>query len=198
MYAPAIGVQGIPRSPWRRRLLRLHPLHRAVEVVQDALHISLAEDLKLQVDPVVQLDLGMPDPLMHLPERVRQVQPPLGHAAEVDGEVRTAGHSLVQCQHQVVAVLALVLQQLQLRHHDFLAPDAVVVGKGELQGAGVLQQVHLELVVDVREVDEEDGVGLHRVERPLAHALQHELHVIMADHALQLPVLGPDFVRGGA
>ncbi len=196
--ASAIGVTVVvgggghrppPAAVRGRSLLSLHPLHWAVQVVQDPLHVSLAQHLQLQVLSVVQLHLGVSDALVHLPQRERQVEATLGHAAEVDGEVGAAGARLVDGQQQVVRVLALVAEQLELGQDDLLAPDTVVMRQGQLERAGVLQQVDLELVVYVGEVDEEDGVRVDGVEGTFPNPLQDELQVVMADDALKLAVL---------
>ena len=74
----------------------------------------------------------MLDLFYHLPETVRQMQTAFRHAAEVHGQVGACGGPLGDGDHQVV-VLGVVAQQLELRHDNILAPDAILVIQGDFE-----------------------------------------------------------------
>ena len=51
----------------------------------------------------------------------------------------------------------------------------------------------LESMVNLWEIDEQDGIGLDRVERPLADTLENEDDAIVTDRALEVAVLRSAF-----
>ena len=49
--------------------------------------------------------------------------------------------------------------------------------------------LYLESMVNLWEIDEQDGIGLDRVERPLADTLEDEDDAFVTDRALEVAVL---------
>ena len=62
----------------------------------------------------------------------------------------------------------------------------VFMDQGQFDGPSLFEQVHLELVIDVRKVDEDEGVRAGGPLHPLPHALQHNHYLVIPHRALQV------------
>lgn len=94
---------------------------------------------KLDVWPVVHLDFWVLDFFDHLSEGHRHVDPALGDAAEVDGQVSAGRRLLVENDDKVVVgAVGRVLEELQLRNNNILAPCLTVrIFQADFQLGGV-------------------------------------------------------------
>ena len=73
----------------------------------------------------------------------------------------------------------------------------VILCEGDLECIGLLQQMDLELCVNLREVDEQEGVGAGGAGHALPDALHHGHHLPVPHCPLEGLGLGPRLYEGG-